>query len=261
MAHGARQGRPRVTDERWRPTPAEIRTETTAALATIRRAWPLLHNPTRTAGATRNPPASRPPVRTDTLSLIEEIARDLGFWVRALIEDDTEGDPQGLNLADAMGCARYLTERATFIGEWEYGNRLAMELAEHARDAKAMAWPKRPSILLGQCTNRIGVNGDTTTCGTAVRAHMDNPGNVKCRGCGRTDTIDGWMLTIVADMRPVTIPQLVPLLYKRLGIVISARTLQRMHRAGQLPIPQGGTPETPTFDRRDVFAVMMHRGA
>ena len=92
-----------MTDERWRPTPAEIRTETTAALATIRRAWPLLHNPTRTAGATRNPHASRPPVRTDTLSLIEEIARDLGFWVRALIEDDPEGDPQGLNLADAMG--------------------------------------------------------------------------------------------------------------------------------------------------------------
>ena len=167
----------------------------------------------------------------------------------------------GLSLDDAMGCARYLAGRVGFIAEWTYGNRLATEMHDHARAARGIAWPRPPSILLGECTNRVSVDGTVVQCGTQVRAHMETPGRVTCRGCGKSDTIDGWMLAIVADQRPVTLPQLVPLLHKRLGIVISARTLQRMYRAGQLCAPIGGTRDAPTFDRRDVYAVVISHTA
>lgn len=239
----------------------EIEVDLTRSLAIIRSAWPRLHRPPRAVGSSRNPPASRPPMRTDALSLIAEISRDLAFWVQALIQDDTDGDPHGLSLDDSMGCARYLAGRVGFIAEWTYGNRLATEMHDHARAARGIAWPRPPSILLGECTNRVSVDGTVVQCGTQVRAHMETPGRVTCRGCGKSDTIDGWMLAIVADQRPVTLPQLVPLLHKRLGIVISARTLQRMYRAGQLCAPIGGTRDAPTFDRRDVYAVVISHTA
>ena len=238
-----------------------LEAEVTRHLAVIRGAWPRLHNPPHANATTRHPPASRPPMRTDALSLIAEISRDLAFWVHALVEDDTDGDPSGLRLDDAMGCARYLSGRVGFIAEWTYGNRLATEMHDHARAARGIAWPRPPSILLGECTNRVSVDGTVVPCGTQVRAHMETPGRVTCRGCGKSDTIDGWMLAIVADQRPVTLPQLVPLLHKRLGIVVSARTLQRMYRAGQLCAPIGGTRDAPTFDRRDVYAVVISHTA
>ena len=236
-----------------------LEAEVTRHLAVIRGAWPRLHNPPHANATTRHPPASRPPMRTDALSLIAEISRDLAFWVQALIQDDTDGDPSGLRLDDAMGCARYLSGRAAFIATWAYGRRLTNELGEHAHAVRGIAWPRRPSILLGDCPRRVHRDGIPEECATPVRAHTDNPGDVRCRGCGHTDTLDGWMLAIVGDSRPVTIPQLVPLLHKRLGIVVSTRTLQRLHRSGQLCAPTGGTRETPTFDRRDVYAVMMAR--
>lgn len=244
--------------ERW-----DVASSITADLALIRKAWPILHRPPKSGGTTgRSAPASRPPARTDALSLVAEIAATLAFWVRALIGHDEEGDPAGLRLDDTMGCARYLQGRAEFIGGWEYAERLSIETAKLAREARHIAWPKRPSILLGECTNRVGAGADTVPCGTKVRAHTDNPGDVKCRGCGLSDTIDGWMLRMVADNKPVTIPQLVPLLHKRLGIVVSARRLQQLHRAGQLPPPIGRDNNgAPTFDRADVFAVMLRRAS
>lgn len=247
-----------------RPAPAQMAGEIRKSLDTIRKAWPLLHDPTAAASAgIRTVPGSKPPTPIDPLSLIAEITRDLTFWTTSVLEAHPvvgaeRADHEGLQLGDPMGCARWLAASVDWISSWEpYGNRCAMELLEHAEEARRIAWPRRPAMLLGECPRHVARDGHRETCGTKLRYHAELDGQVKCLGCGHIDTIDGWLLAIVGDEKPVSIPQLVPLLKRRLGVVITPRTLQRWHRDGLLPAPVDGSDGKPLFDRRDIYPTVL----
>lgn len=207
-------------------------------------------------GGGRSVPASRPPLSLDRLSLAQEVRRDLAFWVRAMIdgrdEAGLETDAQGLDLGDPYGCIRLLTEYVSWLAAWSYAWRMWSELDVLAREARAMT-AREPRLTLGPCPNTVGAE----RCGTTVWSNGVHPESIRCSGCGLTDTIDGWILRMTGHERPVTIPQLVPILHRRLGEVITERTLRRWHRQGRMPSPVGGSESTPTFDRRAVLAMVV----
>lgn len=230
-----------------------------AKLATIRKAWPILLDPPASHGVRRPPPGSRIPMNSDALSLRAEIGHDAAFWLRRLLEDNTAamGEAERVDAADTLVVLGVLLRNAKWMSGWTFGKRMAFEMSDHAFDASVIAWPRdRGTYLLGPCPNTIGVEGQAVECGTKVRAAPGDASDIKCRGCGLTDTFDGWVLRMVGTEKPVTIPILRGLLHKQLGISTDERTLRRWHRAGRIP-SCGGTDGKPLFDRRQVMAALM----
>jgi len=249
---------PHVTDE---PTTADTTHGIKTALTTIRRNWSATRDPARPGGTTHHtPPTSRPPGNTNAISLRAEVTRDLAYWCHAWLDHHPNAIPAGqtLHCDDVPAMTRFLEQQAQAISGWTYAQRLWAELEDHARDIRNLAAPKhRTTMYVGDCPNPIGTGPAALLCGTRIRANAANPGSVRCRGCGLTDTIDGWILRMVGHEKPVTIPQLVPILHRRLGIVVHERTLRRWYRRGDL-VRVAGTEQTPRFDRRAVLAVAMH---
>ncbi|GAA2037434.1 hypothetical protein GCM10009740_31560 [Terrabacter terrae] len=231
-------------------TPTDITDGIRRELATIRRHWAHTFDPPRSTGSggSHAVPDSRFPGNDTAISLRAEITRDLAFWVHAYVDDhpDSLDGWVTIDALDVERTCRFLAQQGEHLGAWDSGNRLWAELTTLARELRDIAAPKvRDTIPLGECD-----------CGTIVRAKAHDPGNIKCRGCGTIDTIDGWTLRIVGHHEPVTIPQLVPLLHQRMGIVISERQLRRWHQAGRITATTTGP--TPRFDRRDVFAALAY---
>ena len=247
-------------------TTTDLATTLKAAAATLTKAWPLLHNPPRPGGVrTRTVPGSRLPGNGEALSLRVELVRDLAFWLHAILDDQPDALTQAglttVHAADVPAALAVVTANAAWLSGWEHGNRLACELTDHAKDARRIAWPKvSDTIALGDCPNPIGTDKAAPPCGTAVRASAVKPGDIRCRGCGLTDTIDGWMLRIVGNEPLVTAEQLIPLLRKRMGIVATRATIRGwkhrtvIHSAG---VVDGVT----VYDRHAVFAALAHHEA
>ncbi|CAN7194462.1 hypothetical protein [Knoellia sp. LjRoot47] len=256
---------PAATATRDEPTPAEYSAQIRRHLETIRRAWLWLQFPTTTpGGAPTGKPGSRPPIPVDPLSLRAEITHDLAYWCHALLEDHPEGrraDAPLLDLTDVPAMLEHLLAETRWIGGWAFAKRMEDELRYHAIDARTIAWPRTSdSIFLGECPVTIGAGGEAVTCGGRVRATARHVGDIPCPRCKTKDTIEGWLLRIVGTDRPVTIPQLVPILAGRLGVRVDERTLQRWHKAGRIT-PCDGTEGKPLFDRRHVLTVVVAREA
>ena len=242
---------------------AEIAASIRSSITTLRKAWPWLENPPKPQGSSRRAaPGSKPPVPIDALSLRAEILADLAFWCHALLEDHPEGrraDVGPLDLTDPGAMLDQLYAEAIWAGGWEFGKRLDYELRDHAFDARCIAWPRAAEgILLGRCPVTIGVEGDAVACEGKVRAKATESGEIACPRCRTKDTIEGWILRLVGTDRPVTIPQLVPIIRGRLGVRIDERTLQRWAKEGHITAV-GGTPGKPQFDRRHVLTVVVAR--
>lgn len=258
------------TDDQAELTPADIADGIRRELATIRRHWPHTFDPPNSGGNgnAHGVPDSRFPGNDTAISLRAEVTRDLAFWLRAVMTDadltptyprrvpvptlthtttwTTHHEPATLHLDNVPAMCVILERQTGWISAWPHGNRLWAELITLAREVRDLASPRvRDTIALGECE-----------CGTTVRAKAHDPGNIKCPGCGTTDTIDGWTLRIVGHHELVTIPQLVPILHKRMGIVITERQLRRWHQSGRFAATNDGA--TPKFDRRDVFTALAY---
>lgn len=241
-------------------TAAEREAFIRSKIATVRKAWPILLDPPASHAARRPAPGSRIPTNADALSLRAEIASDAAYWLKALLEDHPEAlrEDARVDAADTYEVLSVLMADARWMSGWAYGKRLAFEFADHAVDASAIAWPRdRGTVLLGECPNTVGAEGVPVTCGRRVRAKPGHEGDIKCKGCGKTDTIDGWMLAMVGHEKPVTIPQLRLILHKRLGIAVDERTLRRWHKAEKIKSIAGSSEGKPLFDRRDVIRRLM----
>lgn len=253
MTHPDQAAQP-VEDQQQPLTPADIAHGIRRELATIRRHWPHTFDPPNTSagGGAHGVPDSRFPGNDTAISLRAEVIRDLAFWLDSYIRTHDDAyrelidEWHTINAGDVIRTCRFLTAQADDLSRWEFGNRLWAELTTLAREVRDLASPKiRDTIALGECE-----------CGTIVRAKAHDPGNIKCHGCSTTDTIDGWTLRIVGHHELVTIPQLVPLLHKRMGIVITERQLRRWHQAGRFAAANDAP--TPKFDRRDVFTALAY---
>lgn len=249
----------------WDDLTLDERTEhLRSKLATITKAWPHLADPPARAGSGRRTrPGSRIPTHSDALSLRAEITHDLAYWCHALLEDKSDSRDAGpLDLTDTPAMLRHLQSHVRWVAGWEYGRRLAFELADHAHDAAVIAWPRdRDAILLGECPNTIGADGVPVECGAKVRAFTTNIGDVKCPGCGLSDTVDGWILRIVGDQPLVTAEQLVPILHRRLGVVIKPATVRQWKRRGEIVAAAVDHRGRDLFDRQHAMVVVTRREA
>lgn len=233
-------------------TPADVADGIRRELATIRRHWAHTFDPPRSAGVGgHGPAASRLPGNDTAISLRAEVVRDLAFWVHAWIDEQPEA-LDGWVVIDALDVertCRFLAQQADDLGRWDFGNRMWSELATLAREARDLAAPKvRDTIALGECN-----------CGTVVRAKAHDPGNIKCRGCGTTDTLDGWIIRVVGNEPLVTAEQLIPILHKRMGIVVSRGTIRSW--VSRKVISQHSVDEhgVAKFERKAVFKALAER--
>jgi hypothetical protein len=237
------------------PSTADIEGGIRAELATIARHWPYTFDPPRSAGVGASPvPASRLPGNDTAISLRAEVTRDLAFWVHALLDDNPDAIAAGdtIDCSDVPGMVAFLTRQARWVSGWEWGNRMWSELVTLAREVKALAAPPvRDTMPIGECPE----------CGTVVRAKAHDPGNIKCRGCGTTDTIDGWIIRVVGNEPLVTAEQLVPILHKRMGIVVTRAAIRQWVRRGVIEQAETDEAGRALFNRKDVFKKLIDKDA
>jgi hypothetical protein len=240
-------------------TPAHIADGIRRELATIRRYWPHTFDPPSSAGSSgTGVPDSKMPSNDTAISLRAEVTRDLAYWLHAFADehpaalDDWTASRGSIDALDVAHACRFLTRHADDLGAWSFGNRLWSELDTLAREVKAVAAPPaRDTMALGACPE----------CETVVRAKAHDPGSIRCAGCGTTDTIDGWIIRVVGNEPLVTAEQLVPILHKRMGIVVSQAGIRQW--VARKVIPQDSVDERgrARFDRKAVFAALMMREA
>lgn len=246
-------------------TTADVESGIRDCLATIRRYWDGTEDPPKSGGvSSRSLPASTLPGNDTAISLRAEVQLDLALWVHALVQarDDLLGHWEGtgiersyvldssIDCTDVPAMARFLAGEAAWISGWEYGNRMWDDLTTLAREVRNVASPpRRDTMPLGECPE----------CGTVVRAKAHDPGNIRCKGCGTTDTIDGWIIRVVGSEPLVTATQLVPILHKRMGIVATPSTIGTWLNRGVIHSSDTDTRGRALFDRKAVFAALAHR--
>ena len=233
--------------------PSDIAAGIRRELATIRRFWKGTANPPKSApGGARGVPESRMPGNDTAISLRAEVVRDLAFWVHAFVDEhpDSVQDWVIIDALDVPRTCRFLAEHADALGQWSSGNRMWDELETLAREVRACAAPpRRDTMMMGECPE----------CETPVRAKIHNPGEVKCRGCGITDTVDGWIIRIVGNQPLVTAEQLVPILHKRMGIVATRAGIRQWVARGVIPTAGTDDRGRTMFERKAVFAALLRR--
>lgn len=252
------------------PTTRDIETGIRTELATIRRHWPHTLNPPTTAGpGAHGIPDSKLPGNDTAISLRAEVTKDLAYWAHAFIDDADLTPtrpvpvpvptltvtttwvyvdvPAALDLTDVPTVCHLLEQHAAWLSGWAHGNRLWWELITLAREVRDLAQPRiRDTMPIGECDN----------CGTVVRAKAHDPGNIKCRGCGTTDTIDGWIIRIVGNEPLVTAEQLIPILRKRMGIVVARGTIRSWVSRGIIHQDSVDEAGRARFDRKAVFLAL-----
>ena len=231
-------------------SPADIATGVRSELATIRRFWQHTFDPPKSSGAgSRDAPTSRLPGNDTAISLRAEVTRDLAFWVHAFVDEHPDAiDEWGtIDALDVPRTCRFLAEQADQIGQWKSGNRMWDELETLAREVRNVASPpRRDTLPIGECPE----------CETMVRAKAHDPGNIKCKGCGTTDTIDGWIIRVVGNEPLVTAEQLVPILHKRMGIVASRARIRAWKARGVICASGDDGSGRTLYDRKAVFAAL-----
>lgn len=169
----------------------------------------------------------------------------LNGWCRVIVEDHDvqHGIPSG---ADVPGMCTFLTRWADQCLEHEAARSITAEVAAACAAVSRCARPSRPEgMAIGECRTHLG---DGVECGTVVRATPEavERGEVRCRGCGTTDTVDGWLLRMVGTEGPYTAAQLIPVLHRRLGIRATPELIRQWVRRDIIrPLRNAdGTPRT-----------------
>lgn len=218
-------------------TTAAIEADLTTALATIRRAWPREDDPATTRGR-RRPPGPRLPGGPG-ITIRTACAQDLQYWVRAADGDGVAPLPADGLGHDVTAYTGHLLSHARALSGWDYAERMAAELTDHARALEQLTKPPEPTVRLGPCPREIVRPDDTReACGGIVRASTGKPSDVRCPGCGHIDTVEGWQRAIVGELGHVTAEDLAVRL-RAIGIRTSADGVRMRVRRGSIPDPVG----------------------
>lgn len=193
--------------------------------------------------------ASAPDVPRNVLviDVRRQVTLTLNGWCRTVIEDhDVEHHiPQG---DDVPGMCTFLVRWAPRIADDEHLAQTVLdELTMCAAAVSRCARPSRPEGLnIGECRQVVGPQGEE--CGTPVRATDDyaRTGQIRCKGCGTSDTMEGWILRLVGTEGPYTVAQLIPVLHRRLGIRATPEQVRQWDARGIIrPLRNGdGTKRT-----------------
>lgn len=156
----------------------------------------------------------------------------------------------------------FLTVHVRWLTGHELGPTAAEVLATAAARARAVVDPpRRTSVRVGECPVRITPEGESTTveCGTPVYVKPGRKADVKCKGCGTTDTVDGWLVRITGRQRLVTAPELCKLLHRRLGLRVKPVGVRTWVHRGLIVAASKDDTGRDLFDFRDVALALMRR--
>jgi hypothetical protein len=193
-------------------------------------------------------------LRYDTTKLLES-------WAVLLVEDRRLGHRLPVDW-DTIGLVNLLERHARWLAGHDAATDLVREVEEAANRCTAIAFPiRRDDMRIGWCTGTLGVDGRSTLCGTEIRVNARYPGDIRCPRCGLTDTLDGWIARIVGEAALVTAEQLVPLLHKRLGVLVSTVTIRKWVQRGDLHIEGTDEHGRNLYDRHAAFLVIKRREA
>lgn len=240
----------------------------------IREHWPALLTPPK--GGSSNGAAS-----TDTLtplerriSLRQDVAASLTRWCRVIIRDrpltaaalPDAGDERIEALLD-------LVERhaAWFAAEHDDAERAVRQLQRFSLEVRDTADPPmRDHVYLGPCPFVLpdpgGVEDEAGrtllwACQGRILTRIGGDGSAHCTGCGQQAVREWWEDVLDLVLPLVSLPGLVDVLHRRLGIRVTDRTLRNWRRDGILrphivaanhPAPYGIGPVLPwdLFDPR-----------
>lgn len=186
------------------------------------------------------------PRTAQIIDVRRQVTLSLNGWCRVVVEEhDVEhGIPKG---HDVIGMCTFLDRWADRIEEHAAVDDLLEEVIACSSAVRRIARPSRPEgMVIGECRQVVGPGGEE--CTTVVRATTDyeERGEITCRGCSTTDTLEGWILRMVGSEGPYTAAQLVPILHRRMGIRATTDLIRQWDRREVIrPLRNGdGTKRT-----------------
>lgn len=234
-----------MTDTAERLSTAQIEGRLTAALRAIESAWDQMLEPTARTyrGSEHHNGSGRTQLDDDEEEAVSDLPRvdivvdirrnvalTLAGWCRIIIEDHNvhHGIPNG---HDVPGMCTFLNRWRAQIAEHDAAEDILSEIEDCDHACNHAAYPTKGAagLVLGECREPLG---EGIECGTPVRvvqADMEgrDAGEIRCRGCGTRDVIEGWLLRIVGSEGPFTANQLIPLLHRRLGLRVTNDQLRQ----------------------------------
>lgn len=187
------------------------------------------------------------------VSLRHEVAMCLNGWARVIVEDRnlTHWLPLG---TDVPGLIVLLKRHAQWFSGHEAARDALCEIQGWAGKVLATARPKqREWVYLGDCPFVV----EDWFCHGQVRARIGGDDVASCSDCGQEAVILWWedVLRIEALPQAVTAPALVEILYHRLHVRTTARTLHNWLRDGLIHAIEAFGPQ-PLHPRYDPWVVM-----
>lgn len=251
---------------------AHVEDRIVRSLRLLRSVWPVMHGSPRQL--VRRPSQRALYMhddgspRTDDLphldvvvSLRVDVILVLRDWAMLLLDERHLGYHIPLDW-DAVGLMVFIERHANWLSTHPAGPACADELERLARQCRSVAFPtRREDMRIGNCTNHVGVDGVSTLCDTEIRVNASHPGEIKCPRCGLEDTLDGWIKRIVGDDALVTAQQLVAILRRRMGVVVTTSAIRKWVQGGELAVEGTDAQGRHLFDRRAAFLVIKRRDA
>ena len=259
-----------VTDE---TTTADVEQKILDAVAKIREHWhELLEIPE--GGRAGSPSTDTLTALERRLTLRQDVDRLLADACRLVIRDRPLTTVHLRHTAETDRMLRLLETHARWLSGHEDAERVAGRLARRAREVELTARPPaRDHVLLGECPFVVEDDQGVASwhCYGRVQAKIGGDGYASCTGCRRVGLIEWWEDVLGLNLRPVTLPSLVPILHARLGLRVTDRTLRNWRRAGlivpamrpedHVPVPRpplvegiGPVLVWDLFDPREVIA-------
>lgn len=206
----------------------------------IRLLWPVMQLQPSASIARARPGSDAQSHQMAVLDTRRQAEQTLAHWARFIVSRRhiTKTIPDSLE-----DLCLFIDRHALWLASQqpEVTAQAVKDLAQAANRCRAVAFPNRSGGLwIGDCPNTVGRDGESVTCGAPVRVNAEHPGDIRCKGCGLEDTLDGWVLRIVGTEGPYTASQLVAVLHRRLGIVVSESGIRQWVRRGVIePIKDG----------------------
>lgn len=231
----------------------------------IRLLWPMMQR-SGSSGVARSRQGGDPLARqADLLDIRRNTEETLRTWARYVVRERriTHTIPNTLE-----ELCYFLDRHSLWLAALGPDTvRAVADIAGAANRCRSAVFPARADGLwIGNCPNTVWrEDGESEVCGTPIRVRAEHPGDVRCRRCGLEDTLDGWILRIVGTEGPYTASQLVGVLHRRMGIVITESGIRDWVRRGWIePIKDDfkirTTPEgAHLYDVHDVMARIARR--
>lgn len=209
------------------------------ALGTIRKHWDALLEP-RSMSATGSASKDEVTALDQRLSLRGEVIASLNGWARVVMEDRPITNPKSLPMGDdPFGLAEFLERHAQWLSGHEGAVACRDELADWAWQIESIADPKqREWVILGDCPFVVEEAGEAAwICTGRVRTAIHDGELAHCSECGQETVIEWWEEVLGINglpTHPVSVHEMTELLYQRLHVRITHRTLLNWTRHGKV---------------------------